>query len=171
MTPHHQYFATNHGRWGCTFDFRVTDWSAFWATPMSWTDRLQVVSMALVPRVIGALRFETEVVHDPASEVVVHRTWVRKWGLALLDSEEQFTLLDDGRSMAISGVRRTAPTWIAETFGATFAEVAESGSEASYRFPWFGTEIVQTTRNVRGGGCDITQRTPFSEGLQRLRAR
>lgn len=167
-TPAHvRYYQHNHGCWRCSFAFRVTDWSAFRATPMRLRDRLQVLAMALVPKVVGPLEFATEVDAHRIPGVVLHFTWVRKWGVPLFIGREQLTLEDDGQTVTFSGTRWALP-FPREPLVGAWGTVDADGRTADYRFPWFGTVIEQRGVIVEDG-CDLHQRTPWFEGVQRLR--
>ncbi len=168
--PNHRYYRTNHGVWTSPFEFRITSWRRFWASRMSLFDRLQALSLALVPRLIGRFRMDTTLDYHTAGlteNFVVHTTKISKWGVTLFDSREEFTLDPNGRDVAISGRRKNL--WKVENYDNATCRVNAAGTEATYTFPWFGGTLHQVG-SVRGWGAQIFHTGDWFHGVQELRS-
>lgn len=159
-TPTQLYFLPKQGRWRGVLTFRVTDWRRFLASPMSWLERLGVLSMALLPKALGATRIETTV--DCARTEVVHTTQLSKWGMAFFRSTEHFVLHDNGRDFAVRGEQRLWPTWSAQEYRDSHGQVDAAGERASYVFSVLGTVLSQRTEPA-GEGLQIYQNTDWSD--------
>ena len=170
--PNHRYFQTTHGFWRSRFHFGITSWSAFWACPMAWMDRLRVVSMVLTPKLIGSLYIRTQVDYEtagPSRGEVLHTTEIVKWGLTMMRSHETFVLDDNGRDIKIHGQQWFWPTlWRARPFADSPCRINEEGTEGRYSFSWFGTRLEQTTA-ITPSAARIEMRTAWSLGVQELR--
>lgn len=169
--PSHDYYRACEGRWECPFELVITDPAAFRASAMRWLDRLRIRSMRLGARLGGPFLFRTTVDYAGRGErgEVLHTTQICKWGAVFFDSREVLTLAANGRDFALRGELRQSPTswWRSHTFEGS-GQVDETGTRATYDFPWFGTHIRQTTVRL-GDLVEVTQETPWSRGVQRLR--
>lgn len=141
--PTQMYFLPKQGRWRGVLRFRVTNWRQFWATPMRWLERLGVLSMALLPKALGATWIETTV--DSARAEVVHTTQISKWGMVFFRSTERFALHNNGRDFTVRGEQRLWPTWSAEEYRDSHGQVDEAGACASYVFSVLGGVLRQRT--------------------------
>lgn len=171
--PSHAYYRSMHGRWRCSFGLTITDWPAFWASPMGWFDRLQVLSLVLLPKVVGPPALETTVDYDAKGErgEVLHTTRLAKWGMTLFRSIEVMSLDDDGRRATMRGDQWVSPIWWrSRDSGEGRVEIDETAKRARYTFPWVGTEMRQNTEVVPGG-LRLTQETDWSHSEQILRRR
>lgn len=173
ISPNRSYYRAVHGRWSTNLEFVLTDLGAFWATRMSFLDRARLLSMTILPRLLGPLRLDTSVDCESriAHREVLHTTRVSKLGMTLVSSVETFTLDEDGRRFQMRGEMRLFPNpWQTRGFGEAYGEIDASGTQASYRFAWFGTEMRQRGEiGADGDTVTITQETPFSRGVQVLR--
>lgn len=169
--PNRAYYRSVEGRWSGTLDFTITDWAALRACPMSHCDRLRLASMALATRLLGPSRLDTSV--DASGDEVVHTTRVSKWGLTMMRSTEWLALDANGRDLTMRIDLRLAPaSWRVRAIPPAPARVDETASRASYRIPWFGTEMRQDAeRSADGRTVTLVQETPFSRGVQVLRRR
>jgi hypothetical protein len=173
--PNRTYYRSVEGAWCGPLDLVITDWAAFRACPMSLLDRVRLLSMALSSRLVGPARLETTVDASggAARDEVVHTTRVSKWGLTFMRTTEWLALAPNGRDLTMRIELRLAPTpWRVRVIPPSPARVDETASRASYRFPWFGTEMRQEAeRSADGGTVTLTQETAFSRGVQVLRRR
>ena len=169
--PHRAYYRSVEGAWSGTLDLAITDWGAFRTCPMSLLDRVRMASMALSSRLIGPSRLDTSV--DASGDEVVHTTRVSKWGMTFMRSTEWLALGPNGHDLTMRIDLRLAPTpWRVRAIPPSPARVDETASRASYRFPWFGTEMRQEAeRSADGNTVTLVQETPFSRGVQVLRRR
>jgi len=101
--PNWAYFRAVAGRWGGPLDFAITDWRAFRAARMPLGDRLSLLAMASLTRVVGAFQLETgvDVASGASRDEVVHTTRVSKWGVTLLRSVDTLRLDRNGRDMTM----------------------------------------------------------------------
>jgi len=162
--PSHAYFRANHGRWESPFRFVLTDWAAFWWTPMGFLDRLRVLSMAWLPKLLGPLHIETSVDYESRGElgVVIHTTRLKKAGLTLYDAIETFTLDDNGKDVAIVREQRFSPALSYDReVGERRAEVEPSATRAVYEFPFMGARMRQVGA-IDGHGVRLVQETAWS---------
>lgn len=160
------YYRAMSDRWRCRLALRITDWRAFWAAPIRFTDRLRIVSMAWVA-LLGAV-METSI-EERAEDDFLHRTRVSWLGITLYRAEEVLRLDPDGRRATMQTTARFWPLlWITRDLGAGTVEIDEQASGAHYVLPWFGSELRQRTRVV-GRDLDIVQETDWSRGELRLR--
>jgi hypothetical protein len=173
--PNWTYFRAVAGRWGGPLDFAITDWRAFRAARMPLGDRLSLLAMAWLTRLVGACQLDTgvDVASGAARDEVVHTTRVSKWGVTLMRSVDTLRLDRNGRDMTM---RIELGLWPAlrraRVAAETPAAVDASGLWASYRFPWFGVEMRQRgERSADGCTVTLTQETSFSRGVQVLRRR
>jgi hypothetical protein len=158
-TPAQLYFLPKQGRWRGVVTFRVTSWRRFLASPMSWLERLGVVSMAVLPTALGATRIETTV--DYNRQEVVHTTQLSKWGMVFFRSTEHFVFHDNGRDLAVRGEQRLWPTWRAQQYRDSRGQIDEAGACASYVFSVVGTTLHQRTEPA-GEGLQVYQNTDWS---------
>ncbi|MFI5299796.1 MAG: hypothetical protein ACHREM_17045 [Polyangiales bacterium] len=169
--PNHDYYRANHGRWRAAFHFRVTDWRALLASQLRVRDRLRVVALAILPRLVGPLVLETTVDYASDGErgLVIHTTRFTKWGLVLYLGVERLTLDPNGRDVSIAREERFPPSraW-RPVPGENRAEVDPSGLRAAYAFELFGAKLVQTGEIVEEG-VRIVQTTAWSAADQVLR--
>lgn len=165
-TPMLRYFLPKQGRWRGVLKFRVTSWQRFFAAPMSWLERLSVVSMALFPEALGATRVETTV--DCAPTEVVHTTQISKWGRVFFRSTERFAFTANGRDFPVSGEQRLWPTWRAQQYRDSHGQIDEAGLCASYVFFILSAELKQRTEPA-GEGLQISQSTAWSDSSFLLR--
>lgn len=173
LPPSHRYYGACCGRWSATFDFALTDRAAFWATSMSLLDRARLLSIASLPKILGPFRFDTTLAFPSGREgdCALHTTRVSKFGVTLLSSVETIALDADGRGFLFSGGMRLFPLpFLERSFGQWPGSVNEEGTQASYRFAWFGTEMQQLAElSADGQTVTLTQQTPFSRSSARLR--
>jgi hypothetical protein len=169
--PNRAYYRSVQGRWSGSLDFTITDWAALRACPMGTLDRLRMVGMAVATRLIGPARLDTCV--DASGDEVVHTTRVSKWGLTVMRSTEWLALEGNGRDLTMRIALRLAPVpWRARAIPPSPARVDASATRASYRLPWFGTEMRQEAeRSADGTTVTLVQETPFSRSVQVLRRR
>ncbi|MBW2462113.1 MAG: hypothetical protein JRH11_10740 [Deltaproteobacteria bacterium] len=166
------YYRACEGVWRCPLDFSITDRAAFWRCRMGWLNRLRVLSLTWWPIWLGRFYLDTSVARIPASESaeggsVAHTTRVSWLGVGFLNSRETIDLDPDGRAFVLRGTRTMWPVfWKREPFGGP-GVVDETGTRASYEFPWFGTQMKQSTV-ADGDVVVVTQVTEWSHGVQTL---
>jgi hypothetical protein len=166
LTPSQRYYKLVQGRWRAPFSLVLTDRERFEATRMSALDRARVRSMLL----LGPFAFDTSVDYDSGVErgEVVHTTRVSKLGMTLLSGFERIALDPDGRTARFVAEHRLSPTpWRIHRFEGRI-EVDESGTRASYFYPWCGSEMRQTTV-ATAELVTITQETDWSRAILELR--
>lgn len=167
----HRYYLANHGLWRGAFDFRVTDWGAFWRARVSLMDRLRVLSMWFLPKLIGAFRMETLLDYrsfGPTENKVLHETRVVKWGMVMMDSHEVFQLDEDGTRVHITGKQWIWPNmWWPKPLEGSSATIDEAAEVGRYTFSWFGGKLRQQVE-ITDAGVTVTQQMDWFEGVQRL---
>jgi len=173
--PNLAYYRAVEGAWAAPLEFVVTDWRAFWAGPMGLIDRLSLLAMLCTSRLFGAFLIETSVDATTATarDQVIHTTRVTKWGMTLLRSTETLSLSPNGRDLSMRIELRVWPTrWRVRAAPPAPATVDATAHHATYRFPWFGTEMRQRAeRSADGSTVTLTQETDFLRGVQVLRRR
>ena len=137
---------------------------------MGFADRLRLVSMVLLPHLIGRFLLETTVRPTTPGDwsEVLHTTRVSKWGMTVMATKESFRLSDNGLDLTVDAelglwpfLRRVGP------FQGT-GSIDQSAASASYVFsPWFGTQMHQTAV-ATANTVELVQDTPWSHGVQRL---
>ncbi len=130
---------------------------------MGWLDRLRVLSLVSVAPLLGPLTLETSVDYHRAGAggLVLHTTRVSKLGMTFLRSVERLTLLDNGRDLTMAGEQHLWPAlWHGRAFDGT-GQVDETGTRATYDFPFFGTRMRQSAQ-IEGAGVRLLQETPWS---------
>ena len=169
--PHESYYRANAANWRGSLEYELTDWAAFRACSMGLLDRLRVLFMAYGPKLLGRFTIETSVTVSvgAAQGDVVHTTRISKFGVALMRGVEWVTLSDNGTSATFRCEHREGPNfWHVRRFSGQ-AEVAQDALSASYTFyPWYGTTLHQTGK-ICGAETHLVQRTPWFQGVQRLR--
>jgi hypothetical protein len=173
IAPNWAYYRAVEGTWSAPLELVITDWAAFRACPMSRLDRLSLLGLVWTTRLLGPFRFETSVDASRAAarQQVVHTTRVARWGMTLMRSVDTLTLDANGRDATMCVYMRVWPMpWRARRTPPTPAQIDAAGRAATYRFPWFGTEMRQHAA-LDGGVVTLTQQTAFSRGVQRLTRR
>jgi len=163
------YFTRCHGHWRSALDFRVTDWPAFFRADLLFVDRLRILSLVVLPRVLGRFWMETRVDASAAASrgEVVHETRVVKWGVTMMSSREIVHLDADGCLLVVVGEERLLPfPWLARPLHAA-ARVDGGARAAHYEIEWMGTTMHQTTVAAENT-VTVEQRTAWSLGVQRL---
>jgi hypothetical protein len=166
--PSRTYYGAVHGRWRGPFAFTVTDWRAFRAAGQGVLDRLRVVSIALVPRLLGAFLLETSVDARTDPDAVVHTTRLSKWGVTVFRSVETLYLDPNGRDFTMRIKQRLWPApWRERDEGEGRGRIDESSLRSTYDLPWLGTHLHQIGERD-GDHFRLTQETSFSRGIQEL---
>jgi hypothetical protein len=96
--------------------------------------------------------------------LVRHQTFIRKFGVTLFRSREEFSLNTNGLDLEITGERQSMPLLITEAYGESSGRVAPDAKSARYIFPWFGTVINQTVVIESEGHVSVTMETPWLRG-------
>jgi hypothetical protein len=162
-----RYYRHCEGHWSGDLEFHIVGYRTFWRTPMPWMQRIQALSMALAPKLLGKFTLETSVA-VLSDKHVIHTTVVRKWGIAILKGTEDLSINSDGE-IVITCRHRSAPFWRTFTFGGA-ARTAADGQSTTYTFtPWFGSTLEQRGIIVEDG-ADLHQKTPWFAAVQRLRS-
>jgi hypothetical protein len=162
-----RYYRQCEGRWSCVLEFSIVDYRKFFRTPMPWVERMQALSMALLPKLFGKFALDTSVA-VLSDRHVVHTTVVRKRDVAILKGTEHLSLNSDGE-IVITCEHRSAPFWRTFAFGGV-ARTAADGQSTTYSFtPWFGSTLQQRGVIVEDG-VDLHQKTAWFSAVQRLRA-
>lgn len=163
--PFQEYFEPKQGRWRGEYRFSITPWGALTTSPVGMADRCMVVSLALLCKLFGNLRIETEVDTSKLERgEVLHATRISKWGVTLFRSVERFLMEDDGRKLTVRGDQRYFPSMgKARDYGESFGEIGEDGSRALYSFEWLGTRLRQESI-PEGARLGFTQDTDWSHG-------
>jgi len=165
------YYAPLHGKWRCELELVITDELALRNAKVSAFDRLRIRSTVWMRKLLGPLTMSTTLDYETSGDagVIFHTTRVSKWGITLLSSEESFTVEATGRDFAMRGSQCMIPTyWHAQSFGEGRGSVDESATRATYSFTWMGGPMLQETVATKDT-VTMTQTTPFSRGVQRLR--
>lgn len=168
--PNHTYYRACHGSWRCTVDFALTDPRAFASASIGAMNRMRVWSLLWLVRLFGPMALHTSVDYESraARNEVIHTTRAIKWGLPLLDSVEIISLADDGRRFTLHAEERSWPfTFLVHRYDGE-GEIDASATRATYRLPWMGAELVQTTLR-EGDLVTATQATNWSRAVLPLR--
>jgi hypothetical protein len=168
--PAYRYYRAMRGRWRGGYRLEITDWSGFRAAPMTSMDRLRLLLMHFLPKLLGPFTLTTTVdLPGLARGEVRHTTRTTKWGTPLFRSEETLQLDDDGRSLTMRGPQRLWPLlWPPRNFGAARGEINAGATGATYRIPWIGGEMVQRTQVVPEG-LALSQENPWFQAAVTLR--
>lgn len=153
---HVYYFETGVGYWTGIFDFRITDWRAFWADSLGVTNRMLVLAMAVVMRLFGVANITSLLEGFPDERpagVVTNEVRLAKFGLTLYLLRERYLIHPDGRGVTVSSRERFGPVpFLFRSTKAHPAEILDEGSRAIYYMPllgtdWVGRYHVRTDRN------------------------
>jgi hypothetical protein len=168
--PAHRYYRAMQGRWRGDYRLEITDFTAFQAAPMTRMDRIRLLLMHLLPKLLGPFSLTTSVdVLRIESGEVLHTTRTTKWGTPLFRSEETLRLAQDGRTLTMRGPQRFAPLlWPLRDFGDAHGEINGAATGATYRIPWIGGEMVQRT-SVVPAGLELSQDSPWFHATATLR--
>lgn len=165
--PHVRYFLSVAGRWACPFDIHARPDAAPWTA----LDRFALRVIAGWPAWLGRLRFLTEVDPRRAPQgLVLHRVQLM-WGpITFFQSEQRIRLGADGRSFEVDGTYAYGSFRWARRRLSGAGEVDEAASFGTYRIPWMGTVLRQTSMH-EPGAIVLTQETAWWWGVQRLARR
>jgi hypothetical protein len=140
------YFATGVGYWTGTFTFSVTDWRAFREAKIGIINRLLVVLMDLVMRVVGEARITSHLKGYPDEEpagVVTNEVRITLWRITLYLLKERYVLHPDGRGVTVASTERFGPIpFVFTAQKAHPAEVVNGGTRAIYYMPLLGADWV-----------------------------
>jgi len=157
-TPAHRYYTSLEGRWSGHFVQTITSWRALRGRPLA------TKAMAISGWLIGATRMSTTL--EASGAGFHHTTRIEKLGVTVLESDEDITLLPDGRSLRMTGVLR--PRFGRPVPYEAEGEIDESAAGAVYRITWPGMQLTQKTR-VMPEGLELTQETAWARARVVLR--
>ena len=133
-------------------------------------DKLRLRMMVWLAKWTGALTMHTSLdfASHGVSGVMLHRTWITKWGMPLMLSRESITMDANGRDFLMRGGLRLIPSyWNHRSFGEGRGSVDVTSTRASYDFDWLGIPMHQESLSTLDA-VTLTQTTAFSRGVQRL---
>ena len=156
--PAERYYGSleGQGRWSGELVFAVVSWRTALSRP-------RACAISVLARLVGPLRMSTTL--DRQGSDFMHTTRITKAGFPVFESAERLTVGADGRTFRVTGEQRTL--LFRRPYQAA-GEVSETSSGATYRIPWAGTDLVQTT-SITSEGIAITQETPSMRGRVLLR--
>jgi hypothetical protein len=106
------YFTVGRGRWGGTFDFRITDRQAYRKARIGLLNRLLISALRLVIGLLGPLAISSEITVDPA-QGPAGTGWnlyaLTKWGVTLCVFKDIYRLDADGERVAVTTDLRYGP--------------------------------------------------------------
>lgn len=142
------YYEIGEGRWAGRFDFRMTDWPAFFAARMGPKDRLLAVALDLVGRLPGAAKMQAEIRCDPAEASGVARieVSVRRFGFEIYRLRGHYALAPDGHGVEIHIEHRYGPHGMPWATKAGAAQISEGGWRADYDMRLLGQSATGVYR-------------------------
>jgi hypothetical protein len=157
--PSLMYYRAVEGSWSGSITFSAARNSDIADARAPFMDRVRARVLALFARVGLKARLQTSV--DATSRIarneVVHTTRISKWGLALYESEEIFTLDPNGRDVLVARRERILPSRVfIEQDRHSRAEVADTSLSARYFLPFFGG-VMRQTASVEFGCVRLVQ--------------
>jgi hypothetical protein len=168
--PHHAYYLANHGQWRGPFELSVRPPEP--GERVGFLDRMQSRFLALLFRLTGPGELRTVLDYrrrGPIEGIAEHWTWVRKWGVTLLLSYEEFALDPDGRTVHITGYQRAAPfIWRRHPYVDSAAQIDPAGGTMTYSMTVLGQRVHQVGQILQPGRVDIETRGPGYRSLARL---
>lgn len=159
---HQAYYARAVGRWRGFFTLSLQSLASLWTAPTPWVEKGRIFLMASLQSFLGRWTIETEVTALTSHEIV-HRFWLKKWGLMLYASEERFSLLPNGTDFSLQLQDAVWPflqrkTSRGEQMGQVF-----SAQEALYQMPFLGGVYPMRTRLTPETFSFVLQ-TPWGQG-------
>jgi len=161
------YFRHHQGHWQGRYHFSICNWSVFWQARLSLMERLQLLSLALLP----FLSLKTQVEAEKAG-AVVHRTWLEIAGICCFKSVETLYLHPDGRNLHSKQVQQLWPGFksLPETTGTGW--ILPDGTGMVYDWHWYDRRMKQRSR-ILPDGLELQQSSDYSHAhviLQRTPA-
>lgn len=155
---HRYYFVTGRGDWAGTFDFELTNWTAFLSDRIGILNRILVVMMVVVTTVFGEARITSTLGGDPERDPIplgTNEVRITKWRITLYLLRERYHLHPDGRCVTVDARERFGPIpFLLSSRKAHPAEIDSDGRGATYYMPLLGTDWIGTY-DVREDGTRI----------------
>lgn len=159
---HQAYYAQAYGRWRGYFTLSLQRPVRMLTGPMPLAYKGRVLLLIALQTLMGRWTIETEV-HALTSHEVAHRFWLKKWGITLYASEEQFSLLSNGRDLTLHLQDAVWPFLHKKQSQGTHAGTVFSAQEALYQMPFLGSVYPMRTR-LTPETFQLTLQTPWGQG-------
>jgi hypothetical protein len=140
------YFETGMGRWRGAFAFHITDRAALRAAPLTLKQRALARGMALMHRLTGDSRIDSDVWAHPgegAAGVAGNTVRISRFGLTLYLLEESYTLDPNGADVAVHAHERFGPIpFLFRIEKRHPAVIHADGMSSTYYIPLLGADWV-----------------------------
>jgi hypothetical protein len=130
------YLVVGNGRWGGTFDFRITDRQAYRKARIGLLNRLLISVLRLVVVLLGRPAISSKITVDPArgpAGTGWNRYALSKWGITLCVFKDVYRLEADGERVAVTTDLRYGPVPGILTDHITYsARIFDGGFQSQY---------------------------------------
>ena len=140
------YFRIGRGSWRGTFGFRITDRAAFRSATLTLKDRLLARGMALVHRLTGDARIDSDVWARPEegiAGVAGNTVRISRFGITLYLLRETYTLAENGSDVAVHAHERFGPiSFLFRNEKRHPAAIHADGMSSTYFIPLLGADWI-----------------------------
>jgi hypothetical protein len=140
------YFQIGRGRWRGAFSFRIVDRAAFRAAPLTLKQRLLARGMALVHRLTGDSRIDSDVWARPeegAAGIAGNTVRISRFGITLYLLRETYTLAENGSDVAVHAHERFGPVpFLLRNEKRHPAAIHADGMSSTYFIPLVGADWI-----------------------------
>jgi hypothetical protein len=140
------YFRVGRGSWRGAFGFRITDRAAFRAAQLTLKERLLARGMALVHRLTGNARIDSDVwarPEDGVAGVAGNTVRISRFGITLYLLRETYTLDENGSDVAVHAHERFGPIpFLLRNEKRHPAAIHAQGMSSTYYIPLLGADWI-----------------------------
>jgi hypothetical protein len=140
------YFQVGVGHWTGTFDFALTDRTAFAAAELGMTNRLLAISMHCLIRLFGKAAIQSHITGQPnegVAGVARNLVIIRKFGITLYRLQEHYILQPNGRDVWVKSQERFGPIpFLLNNRKQHPAEILDHGMASVYYIPLLGAQWI-----------------------------
>jgi hypothetical protein len=154
------YDVIGRGKWRGRFSFRVVSWPLFRAAKLGFRNRLLVVGMALVSRLFGRARIDSDVWSQPelgVAGIAGNTVRISRFGVTLYLLRETYTLDPDGSGVRVHAHERFGPIpFLLRVEKRHPATIHRDGMGSTYLIPLLGADwtadytIADDRRHIDG---------------------
>lgn len=150
------YFEIAKGTWEGRFEFYITNFSNFWRSSISLTNRALALANYLFNKIFGKCVIVSSIAAFPeegAAGVARSRVWVRKFMVTMYRMRGHYVLADDGVQVEIRIHEQFGPVpFLFRHSKSVTAEIGNGGMSSTYHMPllggtWTGQYQVSPDRN------------------------
>src|SRR5881396_2779641 len=139
---HHYYFRVGLGHWQGEFGCRVLDWHKFWLDSIGLVNRVFVVLMHIVIRLLGNASI-TSILRPVGENKVSNEVRITKFGVVLYTLTEEYILNPDCTHVWVRSRERFGPIpFLFNRKKEHPAEIHDGGKRAVYFIPLLGTNWI-----------------------------